>query len=86
MEAITVMKAKGHIDSPVENKLRAVATASALGGPTPRALPEAASGGDSAGAAADLTFFVRVREDMRELVSRTTITVPRGSTPLDVAA
>ena len=80
------MKAKGHIDSPVENKRRAAATASALGGPTPRALPEAASGGDSAGAAADLTFSVRVREDMRELVSRTTITVPRGSTPLDVAA
>ena len=30
-------------------------------------------------------LFVRVREDKSELVSRTAITVPRGSTPTDVA-
>ena len=74
----------GAIDSPTEKNLRAAATATALSEPTPRALMATAPGGGSAGSA-DITVFVRVREDKSELVSRTAITVPRGSTPTDVA-
>ena len=84
MNAIGGMKASGVINSPTEKDLRAAATASALGQPTPRALLTAAPGGGSAGSA-DITVFARMREDRTELVSRTTITVARGSTPTDVA-
>ena len=73
------MKDAGQIDSPTARELRAVATATALGRPTPRVLITPASGA-SAGGSADLDVFVRVREDRAELVSRTIITVPRGST------
>ena len=56
MNAIGDMKAAGFIDSPTEKDLRAAATASALGQPTPRALMTAAPGGGSAGSA-DITVF-----------------------------
>ena len=81
MTAISGMKAAGaiNIDSPTaaEKNLRAAATATALSEPTPRALMATAPGGGSA-CSADITGFVRVREDKSELVSRTAITVPRG--------
>ena len=44
MNAIGDMKAAGFIDSPTEKDLRAAATASALGQPTPRALMATAPG------------------------------------------
>ena len=83
MSAISGMKAVGATGR-TEKNLRAAATATALSEPTPRALMATAPGGGSAGSA-DITVFVRVREDKSELVSRTAITVPRGSTPTDVA-
>ena len=56
MNAIGDMKAAGFIDSHIEKDLRAAATTSALGQPTPRALMTAAPGGGSAGSA-DITVF-----------------------------
>ena len=70
MAAIDGMKDAGQIDSPTARQLRTVAASNVLGGPTPRALITPASGA-SAGGSADLDVFVRVREDQKELVSRT---------------
>ena len=80
MAAISSMKAAGEIDSPTAKTLRASATAAALGTASNAVVAAPAVGGS-----ADLGIFVRVREDVRELVPRTSKSVPRGSTCVDVA-
>lgn len=80
MSAIVSMKDMGQIDSPTAKALRATATAAVLGSTVAVATPAAPPARALCGGSIDLPVFVRVREGVSELVSRRSITVPRGST------